>query len=115
MRALQELNLKENEIKALKELKERLLDKFPDAEIILYGSKARGDADEGSDIDVLVLLGRKVDDTLREKVFSIGFKIELQYDVIFGMLVESKSFWDSSLAKAMPIRWNIDKEGVPVI
>jgi len=34
------------------------------------------------------------------------------YDVVFGILVESRTFWNSSLAKAMPIHWNIDREGI---
>lgn len=114
MKTLQELNLKENEKKALRELKARILEKFPEAEIILYGSKARGEVDEESDIDVLVLLNAEVSDRLREKVFSMGFKIELNYDVIFGMLVESKKFWNSPLGEAMPIHWNIGKKGVPI-
>lgn len=114
MKTLKELNLKENEIRALKELKQRLLKDYPDAEIIFYGSKARGDFDEESDIDILVLLNREVDDYLREEIFSMSFKVELKFDVIFGVLVESKEFWNSDLARAMPIHWNIDKEGIPV-
>ncbi|MBE0477817.1 nucleotidyltransferase domain-containing protein [Candidatus Aerophobetes bacterium] len=114
MRTLRELNLKENEKKALHELKRRLLKKFPDAEIILYGSKARGDSDEESDIDVLVLLGREVNNTLEEEIFSISFKIELNYDVIFGIIVYPQKFWDSPLGKAMPLHWNVDKEGIPI-
>lgn len=114
MKRLKELNLKENEKKALLELKARIFERFPDAEIILYGSKARGDADEESDIDVLVLLNQEVDDYLREGIFSLSFKIELKYDVIFGILVESKQFWNTDLARAMPIHWSIDKEGIPV-
>mgnify|MGYP000421492497 CR=1 FL=1 len=111
---LDRLNLKENEKKALLELKKRLLGRFPDAKIILYGSKARGDFDEESDIDILIILKNKVDDSLREDIFSMSFKIELKYDVIFGILVEPEDFWNSPLAKAMPIHWNIDREGIAV-
>jgi hypothetical protein len=50
---LKKINLKDNERKALRELKERLLKKYPGVEIILYGSKARGDFDKESDIDLL--------------------------------------------------------------
>ena len=111
---LDHLNLKGNEKKALLELKKRLPERFPDAEIILYGSKARGDFNEESDIDVLIILKGRVDDSLREKIFSMSFKIELKYDVIFGILVESEDFWNSPLAKAMPIHWSIDREGILV-
>ena len=114
MKDLDRLNLKENEKKALMELKKRLLERFPDVKIILYGSKARGDSGRESDIDVLIILKNRVDDSLREEVFSMSFKIELKYDVIFGMLVESEGFWNSSLGKAMPIYWNIDREGILV-
>ena len=38
---LKKMNLKVNERKALWELKERLIKKYPGVEVILYGSKAR--------------------------------------------------------------------------
>ena len=38
------------------ELKEKIKEKYPDAEIILYGSKARGDCDENSDIDLMIII-----------------------------------------------------------
>ena len=53
-----------------------------------------------------------MDDRLREDIFALSFEIELKYDVVFGILVESRTFWNSSLAKAMPIHWNIDREGI---
>jgi hypothetical protein len=114
MKHLEHLNLRENEKAALLELKEKLLERFSDVEIILYGSKARGDANEESDIDVLVLLKRKVNCALKEEIFSTAFKIELKYNVIFGVIVYQKQFWDSPLGKAMPLHLNIDKEGVYV-
>jgi excisionase family DNA binding protein len=108
------LNLKDNEKKALLELKKILFKSFSVAEIILYGSKARGDFDEESDMDILIILKNKVDDNIREEIFSMSFKIEIKYDVIFGILVETEDFWSSPLAGAMPIHSNISREGVPV-
>jgi len=108
------LNLKDNEKKALLELKKILFKSFSVSGIILYGSKARGDFDEESDIDILIILNNKVDDNIREKIFSMSFKIEIKYDVIFGILVESEDFWNSPIAEAMPVYGNISREGVLV-
>jgi len=112
MRSVDQLALKENERIALQELKKRLLQRFPDAEIILYGSKARGDFDEESDIDLLILVVSQVTSRLEEEITHITYDIELKYDVVFGKIVENKDFWDSPLAHAMPLHWNIDREGV---
>ena len=114
MKDLAQLNLKNNEKKALLELKKVLLKNFTVVEIILYGSKVRGDHDRESDIDVLVILGNRVDDGIREEIFSISFKIEMKYDVIFGILIEPEEFWSSPFARSMPIHWNIKKEGIAV-
>lgn len=107
-----QLKLKENEKVALQELKEKLLQRFPDVKIILYGSKTRGDGGEFSDIDILVLLDENINNSLEEEIFSLVFQIELKYDVIFGIIVYSKEFWYSKLGESMPIYWNIKKEGV---
>ena len=80
MNNLSDINLKDNEKKALAELKEKLTEKYPDAEIILFGSKVRGDDEEYSDIDVLLLLDREVDNKLRSKITDITYDIELDID-----------------------------------
>lgn len=114
MKNQDQLKLKDNERKASQELKQKILERFLDAEIILYGSKARGDDEEFSDIDLLVLLNREVNNSLEEEIFSTAFEIELKYDVVFGIVVYSKKFWNSKLGKAMPLHWSIDKEGITV-
>ena len=112
MKTITQLKLKENERKAMQELKEKLLKRFPNAEIILYGSMARGDYEEFSDIDLLILVGCEVNTKVKREIIGLAFDIELAYDVVLGLLVESRDFWNSSLAEAMPIHWNIDREGV---
>jgi len=111
---LKKINLKENERRALQKLKERLIKKYPDVEIILYGSKARGDFDKESDIDLLILVKSTINSRLEEEITHIAFDIELNYDVVFGKIVENKDFWNTPLAKVMPLHCNIDKEGVYV-
>jgi len=112
MKKLDKLKLSEKEINAINKLKRKLLDGFPRTQIILYGSKVRSDSEEFSDIDVLILLDRKIDTELEKQILDIAYDIELELDVVFGIMIESKDFWDSSLAKIMPLHRNIEKEGV---
>ena len=114
MKNIDKLILKENEKKALQGLRQKILEKFPDAEIILYGSKVRGDDEEFSDIDLLILLDMEITRKLKEEITDIKYDLELKYDVVFGTIIENKDFWNSPLANAMPLHWNIDKEGVQI-
>lgn len=112
MKSVSCLNIKENERKALQELKEKLLKDFPEAKIILYGSKARGEGEEFSDVDLLILIDAQVTRMLKEEIIEITYNIELKYEVVFGTIIENIDFWKSPLANAMPLHWNIDKEGI---
>lgn len=92
----------------------KFLDRFLRTQVILYGSKIRGDDEKFSDIEILILLDEEIDAELEKQVLDIAYDIELEFDVVFGVMIESKGFWDSSLAKIMPLHQNIDKEGVLV-
>jgi len=50
VRTLDDLALKDNEREAIREATRMLKEKFPVKEVILFGSKARGDDDPESDI-----------------------------------------------------------------
>jgi len=74
----------------LSELKDRLSDLYGDrlADLILYGSQARGDAEEGSDIDVLVVLKGKVDpceelDRVGDAVYDISYRNDTLVTCVF--------------------------------
>jgi len=106
------VSLKTSEREALKELKIKIVEKFSEAEIILFGSKARGDYDEESDIDLLILIERPINRKIEEEIADISYNIELKYGVVFGKIIENKTFWNSKLAKVMPLHKSIEKEGV---
>jgi predicted nucleotidyltransferase len=96
------------------EFKRKVTELFPDAEIIFYGSKARGEGGEFSDLDLLVILKGKVTTAIEDKICDLGYDLELKYGVILGILVESLKFWESDWGKAMPLRMNVDREGVKI-
>ncbi len=112
MKKIIETGIGGKDLESIFELKKRVKEEFPDVGIILYGSKARGDDKELSDIDLLILLDREINSKLKEKIIDIAYDIELKYDVVFSIIVKNRGFWNSLLARTMPLHWNIDKEGV---
>lgn len=99
---------------AIKELKTKIEKEFKNSEIILFGSAATGTADSESDIDLLILVDGDLDNTIEEKIFETSFDVELNNDVIFGIIAYPKKFWHSQQAQAMPLYQNIAREGIAV-
>jgi len=65
------------------QIKERLLSKFNPEKIILFGSQARGTADEKSDIDILVISDINEDKfSLMHQMSSLLIQLNYAFDVI---------------------------------
>lgn len=78
--------------------------------IILYGSYARGEATEGSDIDLLILL-ENVNNAWeeREKAADLIWKLDLKYNTVISILpVDEKDFQ----TRRKLIYLNAKREGV---
>ncbi|MGM0365839.1 MAG: nucleotidyltransferase domain-containing protein [Actinomycetota bacterium] len=106
--------LSNNELDAIYELKNELLKSCPGAELILFGSKARNDSDEFSDIDILILVDKNVNHNLKDNIIEITYDIELKHDVVFGFVIENKKLWYSPKYKVTPLYQNVQKEGILV-
>jgi uncharacterized protein len=86
----------------------------PEASLILYGSRARGDAREDSDYDLLVLVDREVDMDLERAVVDRLVPLEGQTGRVLTVLIYSRSQWDSAQYRAMPFHRNVTREGVAI-
>lgn len=65
------------------QIKERLLEKFDPDKIILFGSQARGTADEKSDVDLLIICESNEDRfSLMDQMRSSLLPINYAFDVI---------------------------------
>ena len=105
----------ENIRRSLSELKKVLTHRFGEnIEVYLYGSVARNDYHPESDIDILVLFPGEVDTALEEEVFDLAYEVELECDVVFGVIVHSKEFWASEKAAVMPFHQNLQKEAMQI-
>jgi len=86
--------------------------KYPDAEIYLYGSQARGDAGRMSDWDILVLLNSNDITVSAEKSLMDDFYgIELETGAIISPLIYSKEDWFSKYS-ITPLFENIKRESI---
>jgi len=112
MKTIEEISLKGNEKKAILEATKMLKEKFPVKEVILFGSKARGDDDEYSDIDLLLLTTRPIHWKERQSIVHALFDIGLEHDVIFSILVHTTHDWNEGICTAFPIHKEISREGV---
>jgi uncharacterized protein len=80
--------------------------------MVLYGSYARDDAVEGSDIDVLVVLSGRVSPCEEiERTGDIVAEISLDHDVVISCYFVSE---DEYAERRSPLMMNIRREGVSV-
>lgn len=79
--------------------------------LIVYGSYARGEADGGSDLDLLVILDRADDPVAeREKLSDVILELSLKYELVVSVLIAS----EGSLERPSPLFLNVKREGIAV-
>jgi len=104
---------KEDIDSAIAELKEVLYLRYGEGvELFLFGSVARDEYRADSDIDILVLMPRRVDTQLEVEVIDLLFEVELKYNVVFGLVIHEKEFWESPRAAVMPFSQNVRREAL---
>ena len=84
----------------------------PDAEVILYGSRARGDATADSDWDLLILVDGPVDAAREQGIRHRLYELEWESDEVLCSVICSREDWDSPLYRAMPFHQNVDRDGI---
>jgi predicted nucleotidyltransferase len=96
----------------LKSCKKAIRQVVSDADVILYGSRARGDASEYSDYDILVLTDGSADIPVHKKMIESIYPLELDTGAVLTLAVYNRLQWDTPLYRAMPFHKNVDREGV---
>jgi predicted nucleotidyltransferase len=81
------------------------------AEVILYGSRARGDERADSDWDILILTDYPVDLATEEKFRDKLYDLELEIDEPLSVFIYSKNEWRRR-QRITPFYRNVNKEGI---
>lgn len=94
----------------LSEVKRTVLAIDPQAEVWLFGSRARGDSRPDSDWDFLVLTNKHDDQELKRSVRNSLFDVELNSSNVIGTVIHAKRAWESDYG-VTPLYRNIRRDG----
>lgn len=105
--------MEQKDYEIAKELKEKLSKIVHLIDFRVFGSRARGDKDEYSDMDVFLEV-ESLDKETKNKISDIVWEVGFQHLIVISPLVFTKYEIEKSPLKASPIVENIVKEGVKV-
>ena len=83
----------------------------PKAEVILYGSRARGDERTDSDWDILILTDYTVNLQTERKFRDKLYDLELETGEPFSVFAYSKNDWQTK-QRITPFYQNVTQEGI---
>ena len=82
----------------------------------LYGSYARGDFDEESDIDVMIIADISPDEryNLKAALSEYIYDLDLEYNVLLSVFIQDNATYERYKA-SYPFFKNVEKEGVDLV
>jgi predicted nucleotidyltransferase len=78
-------------------------------QILLFGSHARGDAQDGSDYDMLVVVDQRTPE-LRAIILEVESQLMERYGALVATVLHSEAEWQQ--LQGFPLARNIAREGV---
>ena len=97
---------------AIRIASEMLKKNFLVEQVVLFGSKARGNDDEESDIDLLLLRERPVSWAERKAINDALYDIQLSCDVIISTMISTNKDWNEGAFSVMPTYDEVRKNGI---
>jgi predicted nucleotidyltransferase len=106
------IQISEDERKALDALYERIKETFKVKKFILFGSRARGEAEKYSDIDLLILSEKPKTTKDRYLISDYAADINVEYGVSLSCLYMNEDEWESEDQVNPLLKQNIEREGI---
>lgn len=114
MKSVKQTYLSPIQQRALVELKQRLNSQFNIEQLILYGSAVRGDSDEESDIDLLVITKQLFSRFRRHDITDLVFEVNLKYGTNISTMVVDLISWEKGAVSVLPIKQEIIRDGIAI-
>jgi len=111
---IKSVKLSPNEQHALLEVSQLLKSDLPVSRVILFGSKARGEGEPDSDIDLLILTSCPVSGDLRDTISERLADINLRNDVSLSSVVVYQQDWSNGLIRHTLIHSEVERDGCEI-
>ncbi len=109
-------HLTENERAALDAFVSRLHQRYGDdlLRVDLFGSKARGDFDAESDLDVLIVVRFPEDEHWKhwKQITDIAWDVELEYGVVMSTVIKIPAEYNRMQRDRLLLYRNIEEDGI---
>jgi predicted nucleotidyltransferase len=97
---------------AIEELVSMARNHFIVKDIILFGSKARGESNEHSDLDIMIIIDGIESKVNRNRLSELAFEVNYKYDTNIYAGLGYSSKWENVEYLKLPLPLNISREGV---
>lgn len=102
------------EKRVLEIFKTLLLQRVSLCKMVLFGSRARGDADPASDMDVVIILDGPLNEKIKEEVSDCAWQAGFEYGIVLVPVVFTRDEWENGPERHSLLIQAVEAEGVPL-
>lgn len=100
------------EKRVLESFKALLSERFSLFKMVLFGSRARGDADPASDMDVVVILDGPLNEKIKEEVSDCAGQAGFEEGIVLVPVVFTRDEWENGPERHSLLIQAVEAEGI---